>query len=127
VRRPWRAPVCGRFRRPSYIACCQSRTGESVAVNVRFHAQDIGDPLALVPDRVARLADRVQELHAQEPLIPREVDLARKLVNMSDQGTEDLSGPWRGVGAHGVDDHRRQVGVVTTSHGGHLGGDVVDC
>lgn len=76
--------------------------------------------MALVPDGCADLADGVDEVHAQHPLVDGQLGLSRKVVDVLDERAEDESLAISGLGANGVDDMFGEVGVE--SIGGLAGG-----
>jgi len=70
--------------------------------------------MGLVAGGRAGLADFVDELDAHHPLVVGKVDLAGKVVQVADEGGHDLPRARRGLGADGVNDALREVGVVSS-------------
>jgi hypothetical protein len=58
------------------------------------------------------LADRVDVVDTDNPLVLCEFDFPAKVVQMLDQGAEDYSGSRWGLRAHKVDDMLCEVGIV---------------
>lgn len=79
--------------------------------NVRFKTKNVGNTMSLVSRLVRNLTDRVDKVHSNHPLVVRELDFASKVVNVSDQTGEDLSGSGLHVGAHGLDDPAGEGGI----------------
>lgn len=73
------------------------------------------------------LADRVDKVHARHPLVGRQLDLARKVVQVPHQGAHDLAVARRHVGAHGVDDALREGRVEAAALAVGLGGSGTVC
>lgn len=76
------------------------------------------------------LAHGIDKVHARHPLVHRQLDLARKVVQVPQQGGHDLAVAGRHVGTHGVDDALREswveaaalaVGAIGGAVGGHFG------
>lgn len=91
--------------------------------NSRLKANDVANAVAFIANGRADLADGVDELDAEHPLGRGELDLAGKLVDVLDQGAEDDTSALRRLGAHGVDDIGREVGIELAGgrHGGGCG------
>jgi hypothetical protein len=91
---------------------------------LRFQANDVADAMALVTGGGADLADRVDEVDTQHPLLGSELDLAGKVVDVADEGAQDDAGALGGLWPHGVDDIGSEVGIVLGGggRGRHLGG-----
>ena len=89
--------------------------------NVRLEAENVADAVRLVAGLLAvgvDAAELVDELDTSHPLVNGELDLAAEVVDVLDQGAEHLAVPWRGVGAHVVDDGLGEVGVEAVGGGG---------
>lgn len=67
--------------------------------------------MSLIPRLGGRLADKVDKVHSRHPLIIGQLNLARKVVQVSKQAAQDLTISRRHVGAHGVDDVFGEVGI----------------
>lgn len=72
--------------------------------DVRFHADDVAEQLSLVAPVVAHAPCLVDQLDAGHPLVGGELHLARKVVDVRDQGTHNLPQPGARLGPHGVND-----------------------
>lgn len=83
-------------------------------VDERLQSDHVAAAMAFVPDGGADPADGVDELHAQHPFRGRQLDLASELVNVLDQRAHEHAGALWHLGAHGVDDVGREVGVIPT-------------
>lgn len=91
--------------------------------NVRLEAENVADAVRLVAGLLAvgvDAAELVDKLDAGHPLVNGELDLAAEVVDVLDQGAEHLAVPWRGLGAHVVDDGLGEVGVEAVRGGGLL-------
>ena len=88
--------------------------------HLRFKTNDVADAVALVADGSADLADGVDELNTKHPLGGSELHLTRKVMNVLDQGAQDHTSTLGGLGAHGIHDIGREVGVEAGvgRHGG---------
>ena len=98
------------------------RVKEQRVPNLRLKTDNITHAVHLVPRGGADLADRVHEAHTGHPLIRSELNLAGKIVQVLEQGGENLPVAWRDIGAHGLADQAREVGVELGLGGGHFGG-----
>jgi len=70
--------------------------------------------VGLVTGLVALAVDAahgVDEVDGGHPLVDAELNFAGEVVEVADQGAEHLAVPWRGLGAHVVDDGLGEVGV----------------
>lgn len=88
-------------------------------LNLRFQPNNVRHTLPLIANLRANLTDRINEVNAQHPLVNTELDLSCEVVNMSDQGREDLAIAALTLGAYRVNDMLGKVGVEA---GGRLRG-----
>ena len=102
--------------------------------NIRLETKDIGDAVGLVTGLLALgvdAANGVDELDTGHPLVNGEFDLTGEVVEVTDQGAEDLAVAGGSIGAHVVNDGLGEVGIeavrcllsaVGVSVGGHSDG-----
>lgn len=57
------------------------------------------------------LANEIDKVHTGHPLIVGQLNLSRKIVNMSNQAAENLAISRRHIGAHSLEDMAGEVGV----------------
>jgi hypothetical protein len=94
--------------------------------NLRFETENVGDAMRLVPCLGRDLADGVDEVHARHPLVHRQLDFAGKVVQVPNQAAQHLPVPRRDVGADGLEDVVREVGVEAVRGLGCLSVGAVD-
>lgn len=87
----------------------------------RFNTEDIADSPCLIAVLLVCLADGVDIVDTDDPLVLGELDLTAEVVQVLDEGGEDLSVAGLGLGAHEIDDMLGEVGVVLVV-GGHCEG-----
>ena len=100
----------------------QQRVKEQSVPNLRFKADNITHTVHLISRGGTDLAHRVHEADTGHPLIRSELNLAGKIVQVLEQGGENLPVAWRDIGAHGLADQAGEVGVELGLGGGHFGG-----
>lgn len=105
---------------------------QEVYKDLRLQTKHIRHSVRLVARLGRNLAHSVDKVHARHPLVHRQLDLTRKVVQVPQQGRHDLAVARRHVGAHGVDDALREsrveaaalaVGAIGGAVGGHFGSD----
>ena len=67
--------------------------------------------MRLVARLCGNLPNGIDKVYAGHPLVIGQLDLARKVVQVTDQAAEDLAVAGRDVGAHGVEDVLGKVRV----------------
>lgn len=89
-------------------------------VDEGFQADHVTDTVTLVSNGGADPANGVDELDAHHPLGRGELNLTSKVVDMTDERSQNLTSPRGGLGTHGVDHIGREVGVEAGvgRHGG---------
>ena len=65
----------------------------------------------LISNRSTDLADGVQEVNARHPFFSGKLDFPSKVVDVSEQGSEDLAIPGSDIGTHGINDMLGEVGI----------------
>lgn len=77
----------------------------------RFNAENIAHTPSLVPVCLVGLADSVDVVDANNPLLLSELDLTDVVVHVTDERAEDFTVAGFCLGAHEVDDVLGEVGV----------------
>ena len=82
--------------------------------SLRLKTEDIRQPVGFVSCAVGLLvdgSDSIHEVYTGHPLVNGELDLAGEVVEMADQGAEDLAVPGGCLGPHVVDDGLGEVWI----------------
>lgn len=99
---------------PAHVLACTSNVGAGRRrgkLCSRFEAEYVGDPLPLIPLRIADLAHGIEETDTHHPFVCGELDLSGKVVDVLDKATQNLPRPRAGLRPHGIDDVLGEVRV----------------
>lgn len=77
----------------------------------RFNTQNVAYTPSLISVCLVGLADSVDVVHANDPLLLSELNLTNVVVHVTNEGAEDLTVAGFCLGAHEVDDVLGEVGV----------------
>ena len=98
-----------------------NRTTFKNYLNSRFKANNVTHELTLVPLLVRHLAGPVDHLNALHPFIRCEFDLARPVVQVTDEARHDFFDPRRGLRARSINDMLGEIGIETICCASHVG------
>lgn len=89
--------------------------------DLRFQTNDVADAMSLVPSGSRDLANGIDKVDTDHPLLWGELDFTSKVVDVLDERAEDDTSTLRRLGAHGLDDGGSEV-RIESRFGGHFGG-----